>query len=102
MARATKRGCNNHDTLRTDQSSAERQQAILHHLHYTKAKPLHFATRNDWYMAVACAVRDQIVKNWLTSFYDLISLAKDKLKVVSYMFSEFLIGPHLGNLCNVE
>jgi starch phosphorylase len=48
-------------------------------------------------MAVAHAVRDQMVNNWLTAFYDLISLAKEKLKVVSYMSSEFLLGPHLGN-----
>ncbi|KAF0220270.1 MAG: starch [Geobacteraceae bacterium] len=97
MARATKRGSNSHDTMRTGQSSDEIQQAILNHLHYTQAKPLPFATRNDWYMAVAHAVRDQMVKNWLTSFYDLIALAKEKLKVVSYLSSEFLMGPHLGN-----
>ncbi|WP_306536834.1 glycogen/starch/alpha-glucan phosphorylase [Geobacter sp.] len=103
MARATKRSCNSHDTARTGQSSAEMQQAILNHLHYTQAKPLPFATRNDWYMAVAHTVRDQIVKNWLTSFYDLISLSKEKLKVVSYMSSEFLLGPHLGNnLVNMD
>ena len=97
MTRGTKRVGNNHDTMRTRQCSAEIQQAILNHLHYTQAKPLPFATRNDWYMAVAHAVRDQMVNNWLTSFYDLISLAKEKLKVVSYMSSEFLLGPHLGN-----
>src|SRR6185369_16499145 len=88
---------NNHDAMLTGQGPAEIQQAILNHLHYTQAKPLHFATRNDLYMAVAHAVRDQMVKNWLTSFYDLISLAEEKLKVVSYMSSEFLLGPHLGN-----
>ena len=47
MARAAKRGCDNHDTMRTGQSSAEIQQAILNHLHFTQAKPLTFATRND-------------------------------------------------------
>src|SRR5512134_1751073 len=103
MARATKRGSNSHDTMGTGLSPAEIQQAILNHLHYTQAKPLPFATRNDWYMAVAHTVRDQVVKNWLTSFYDLISLAKGELKVVSYMSSEFLLGPHLGNnLVNME
>jgi len=88
---------NNHDAMLTGQGPAEIQQAILNHLHYTQAKPLHFATRNDLYMATAHAVRDQMVKNWLTSFYDLVSLAEEKLKVVSYMSSEFLLGPHLGN-----
>jgi starch phosphorylase len=71
MARATKRGCNIYDTMRIGQSSADIQKAILNHLHYTQAKPLPFATGNDWYMAVAHAVRDQMVNNWLTSFYDM-------------------------------
>lgn len=93
MAQATE----NHDTIRTGQNSAEIQQAILNHLHFTQAKPLPFATRNDWYTAVAHTVRDQMINNWMTSFYDLISLAKEKLKVVSYLSSEFLLGPHLGN-----
>ncbi len=95
MERATTH--DNHDTMRTAQSPADIQQAILNHLHYTQAKPVHFATGNDWYMATAHSVRDQVVNNWLTSFYDLIFLAKEKLKVVSYMSSEFLLGPHLGN-----
>jgi starch phosphorylase len=71
MARATKRGCNIYDTIRIGQSPADIQKAILNHLHYTQAKPLPFATGNDWYMAVAHAVRDQMVNNWLTSFYDM-------------------------------
>ncbi|CAG0947206.1 hypothetical protein ANRL1_03809 [Anaerolineae bacterium] len=47
MTRAMKCGGNNHDTMGTGQSSAEIQQTILNHLHYTQAKPLHFATRID-------------------------------------------------------
>ena len=79
------------------QSPTELQKSILRHLHQTQAKPLPFAIRNDWYMATAHAVRDQMVNNWHSSFYDLFSLAKEKLKVVSYLSSEFLMGPHLGN-----
>jgi starch phosphorylase len=48
-------------------------------------------------MATAHAVRDQMVNQWFTAFYDLISLGKENLKVVSYLSSEFLMGPHLGN-----
>lgn len=97
MARATKRGGNNYDTIRIGQSPADIQKAILDHLHYTQAKPLPFATGNDWYMAVAHAVRDQMVNHWFTSFYDMIASGSEKLKVVSYLSSEFLMGPHLGN-----
>ena len=103
MARAIKRGCNNYDTIRLGQSPAEIQKAIFSHLNFTQAKPLLFATRNDWYLAVAHAVRDQMVNNWLTSFYGLSSLAKENLKVVSYLSSEFLMGPHLkNNLVNLD
>jgi hypothetical protein len=48
MARATKRGGNIYDTMRIGQSPADIQKAILNHLHYTQAKPLPFATGNDW------------------------------------------------------
>jgi starch phosphorylase len=84
------------------QNPSEMKKSILRHLHYTLAKPIPFATPNDWYMATAHAVRDQMVDNLFRSFYELTS-AKEKLKVVSYMSSEFLMGPHLGNnLVNLD
>src|SRR5208282_4077908 len=97
MARATKTSVSIRDNLPAGQSPDEMQKAILNHLHYTLAKPLPFATRDDWYMATAHAVRDQMVNNWMTSFYELMRFAKEKIKVVSYLSSEFLLGPHLGN-----
>jgi len=39
---------------------------------------------------------DPMVDKWFWSFYEIISL-KGKLKVVSYLSSEFLLGPHLVN-----
>nr|WP_246525249.1 glycogen/starch/alpha-glucan phosphorylase [Geomobilimonas luticola] len=83
--------------MRTGQSSVEIQQSILNHLHYTQAKPLPFATRNDWYMATAHSVRDQMLHNWLTTFDIFMSSPREKHKIVSYLSSEFLMGPHLGN-----
>jgi starch phosphorylase len=96
MTRTTKHSDNSKNSIGAGQSS-EIQESILRHLHYTLAKPLPFATRNDWYMATAHAVRDEMVTNWMTSFYQLMRFAKEKIKVVSYLSSEFLMGPHLGN-----
>ena len=70
------------------------KQAILDHLYYTQARPVNLATLNDWYMAVAYAVRDRMMKNWVS----LIRKLNDKdVKIVGYLSAEFLMGPHLGN-----
>ena len=45
-------------------------------------------------MAVACAVRDRMLDNWLSSLH---LLTRKEVKVVSYLSAEFLMGPHLGN-----
>ena len=82
------------DTEHHGQSPSEIQKAILRHLNQTEAKPALFATRNDWYMATSHAVRDRMLHNWLTTFDIFVS---SKLKIVSYLSSEFLMGPHLGN-----
>jgi len=102
MTRATKHSDNIQDTIETGQRSFEIQESILRHLYHTQVKPTPLATPNDWYMATAHAVRDQMVNNWLNSFHDL-TVAKEKLKLVSYLSSEFLLGPHLGNnLLNLD
>ena len=102
MTRASEYSDNIEDTIETGRSSVEIQKSILRHLCHTQVKPIPFATPNDWYMATAHAVRDQMVNNWLRSFHDL-SLEKEKLKVVSYLSSEFLLGPHLANnLVNLD
>ena len=78
-------------------SSLEIQKSIRWHLHHTQAKPALFATPNDWYMATAYAVRDRMLHNWLTTFDIFMSSPSKKHKIVSYLSSEFLMGPHLGN-----
>ncbi|HEX5152549.1 MAG TPA: glycogen/starch/alpha-glucan phosphorylase [Parafilimonas sp.] len=70
------------------------KQAILDHLFYTQARPINLATLNDWYMAVAYAVRDRMMQNWINLIHRLYD--KD-LKIVGYLSAEFLMGPHLGN-----
>ncbi len=73
---------------------AELKQAILDHLHFTQGHPAQLATRNDWYMAVACAVRDRMLDVWVRS---LGHLRDRNIRIVSYLSAEFLMGPHLGN-----
>jgi len=100
---ATRRGDSNMTNLqqeakagdvRRGMSTAEIKQAILDHLHFTQARTIGLASRNDWYMAVACTVRDRMLDDWLNS----LSHLRDKnLKIVSYLSAEFLMGPHLGN-----
>jgi starch phosphorylase len=73
---------------------ADLKQAIIDHLNFTQARPVSMASPNDWYMAVAHAVRDRMLDDWLVS---LEHLRNRSLKVVSYLSAEFLMGPHLGN-----
>jgi len=82
------------ENLRTGLSPAELQKAIVDHLRFTQARIPSLASRNDWYMALAYAVRDRMLDTWLTS---LSHLRDKKLKIVSYLSAEFLMGPHLGN-----
>ncbi len=53
-----------------------------------------FALPQEWYMAVAYAVRDRLMKKWVDT---LAGFAKGKTKIVGYLSAEFLEGPHLGN-----
>ena len=69
-------------------------QAIRDHLHFTLARPEQNASRNDWYIALSYAVRDRMLDDWIKS---LQHLYRSKLKIVSYLSAEFLMGPHLGN-----
>ena len=81
-------------SIRAVNEPAVLKQAILDHLYYTQGKPVNLATLNDWYMAVAYAVRDRMMQNWI----NLIHRMNDKdLKIVGYLSAEFLMGPHLGN-----
>ncbi len=69
-------------------------RAILDHLHYTQARLPALATRNDWYMALAYAVRDRMLDDWIAALHHI---RRKDMKIVSYLSAEFLMGPHLGN-----
>jgi starch phosphorylase len=70
------------------------RQAILDNLYYVQGRIPELATKNDWYMAVAYAVRDRMIKH---SIGWIKELRRPEVKIASYLSAEFLMGPHLGN-----
>ena len=63
-------------------------------LHYSQAIPSAFASRHDWYMALALVVRDRLLDGYLRT---IDAVLQSRTKVVAYLSAEFLTGPHLGN-----
>jgi glycogen phosphorylase len=82
------------ESLSLANSPAALEHEILNKLHFIQGKSKELATVNDWYMAVAYTVRDRLMKNWISTLYEL---QNKKVKVVGYLSAEFLMGPHLGN-----
>jgi starch phosphorylase len=88
------------DRVRTGTTPAELKQSILDNLYYVQTRIPELATTNDWYMAVAYAVRDRMMNDWIEAFG---RVRKTRTRIVSYLSAEFLIGPQLGsNLLNVH
>jgi len=88
------------DQVRTGRSPVELKQSILDNLYYTLSRIPELATTNDWYMAVAYAVRDRMMADWIAAFG---RTRRTRTRIVSYLSAEFLIGPQLGNnLLNVH
>jgi starch phosphorylase len=78
----------------SDISVATIKQRILENLELTLARQPQHATPNDWYTALAMAVRGLLVRNWYSGT-DVRS--SDYERVVAYLSAEFLLGPHLHN-----
>jgi starch phosphorylase len=83
-------------SVRTGLGADSIARALVDHLHYVQARLPEHATRHDWYMALAYAVRDRLLENYIKGL-ELIASADNQAKVVSYLSAEFLIGPQLGN-----
>ena len=82
------------DEARTGNSIADLKQAILDNLYYIQGRIPALATPTDWYMALAYAVRDRMMNDWVKA----VSLMRtEDIKIVGYLSAEFLIGPQLGN-----
>ena len=69
-------------------------RSIVDHLFYTRGTLPEYATRNDWYLALASAVRDRLLDRWVATVRTVL---RTDVRVVSYISAEFLVGPHLAN-----
>ena len=82
------------ESIRTSPGEEAIAAAVWDNLHYGQAVPSHYATRHDWYMALAMAVRDRLLQRYLKT---IDAVLESRAKVVAYLSAEFLMGPHLGN-----
>ncbi len=74
-------------------------RAIVDNLYYRQGRVPEFATRNEWYTAVALTVRDRLVDPFVKTGR---VLAAQNAKIVCYLSAEFLLGPQLvQNLINL-
>ncbi len=70
------------------------KNAFLDDLFYVQGKFPALATQNDYYMALAYAVRDRMLQRWISTAAEY---TKQASRTVAYLSAEFLMGPHLGN-----
>jgi starch phosphorylase len=79
---------------RTALSKEALRNAFLDDLFYVQGKFPALATQNDYYMALAYAVRDRMLQRWIST---ATVYTKQASRTVAYLSAEFLMGPHLGN-----
>jgi len=70
------------------------KSAFLDDLFYMQGKFPALATNNDYYMALAYAVRDRMLQRWIST---AAAYTNQGSRTVAYLSAEFLLGPHLGN-----
>jgi glycogen phosphorylase len=79
---------------RTALSKEALKNSFLDDLFYMQGKFPALATKNDYYMALAYAVRDRMLQHWIST---AAAYTKQASRTVAYLSAEFLVGPHLGN-----
>lgn len=88
------------DNVHIGRTTADLKQTILDSLYYIQTRIPEMATTNDWYMALAYAVRDRMMNDWIQAFG---RGRGTRARIVSYLSAEGFIGPQLGsNLLNVH
>ncbi len=83
-----------HEDGRTALNKDAIKNALLDDLFYMQGKFPALATKNDYYMALAYAVRDRMLQRWIST---AAAYTKQASRTVAYLSAEFLMGPHLGN-----
>jgi starch phosphorylase len=94
MAIASKQTAYGPEPGGTGPSPEALKRAILEKILYVQGKFPRFATRNDYYVGLAYAVRDHLLERWASTLETY--LAHD-VKVACYLSAEFLMGPQLAN-----
>jgi starch phosphorylase len=79
---------------RTALSKEALKNAFLDDLFYVQGKFPALATKKDYYMALAYAVRDRMLQRWIST---AAAYTKQGSRTVAYLSAEFLMGPNLGN-----
>jgi len=70
------------------------KDAIRRHLFFSQAKSPSLATLHDHYMALALAVRDRLLRNWVDTAETYTAKG---VRTAAYLSAEYLLGPHLDN-----
>ncbi len=79
---------------RTALSKEAIKNSFLDDLFYVQGKFPALATKNDYYMALAYAVRDRMLQRWIST---AAVYTREASRTVVYLSAEFLMGPQLGN-----
>jgi starch phosphorylase len=82
------------DDIRTSLSTEAIKRSFYESLFYFQARFPAVATQNDYYLALAYAIRDRLLRRWLRTAQTYYEKAS---RTVCYLSAEFLLGPHLGN-----
>jgi glycogen phosphorylase len=82
------------NSVRTGLSAEAIKRDVLDNLHYVQAKFRLVATTNDYYLALAYAVRDRLLRRWVISAETYLT---KESRTLIYLSAEYLPGPHLEN-----
>jgi starch phosphorylase len=83
-----------HDDQRIGVRVSDVKKSFVDSLRYIQAKFPEVATRNDYYMALAAAIRERVLHRWVQTVQTYYQKAS---RSVCYLSAEYLLGPHLGN-----